>query len=500
MTIDRRKFLTGAGSALSTLALATQARHFAAVNALASEAAEKKAKRGTSDYRALVCILLNGGNDGNNTLVPLHNDSTLSSYDVYAAPRAAQGLAIPRSQLLPVMVPRLYGLDYGLHPSLGPAAGQGGINSGIHELWGQGKLAIVSNMGTLLRPMTRAQYLQQPSWRPYQLFSHSDQIQQQQSSRSDSPSVIGWGGRIADRTNASINPAGRVPMITSISGTQLFTLGQQTTPLAIKDAATPLSDTLYLYASCCGGPLSDARSRALKELRQIDLDSDLVKAMSHIMDQAESATSALGTYQEVTVPFPQTALGNQLKQVARVIKKRDELNINRQLFFVELRGFDTHQNQLYGPSSQTALLLQVSQAMRAFYDEMVVQGLSDQVTSFTLSDFGRTMTSSGVGAGVGTDHGWGNHMFVLGGAVAGGDIYGSLRPDGSGEIYPNLRPGGPDDIDHDSSPRGRWLPTTSVEQFAATLVRWYGLSENDIKAVFPQISNFPVSDLGFMNS
>lgn len=500
MTIDRRKFLKGTGCALSMLSLATHARHFAAVSAFASRAAESDRATGApTDYRALVCILLNGGNDGNNTLVPLHSDQTLSSYQEYAASRNLQGLAIPQGDLLPVSIPRLSGLQYGFHPSLGPAPSQGGINPGIFELWEQQKLAVVSNMGTLLRPTTKTQYLQQPSYRPYQLFSHSDQVQQQQSSRSQAPATIGWGGRIADRTNAASNPNGRIPMITSIGGTQLFTMGQQTTPLAIKDAATPLSETLNLYASCCGGPLSDARNTALAELRKVDLESDLVKAMSHIMDQAESANTALSSYQEVTAPFPGTPLGNQMKQVARMIKKRNELNINRQMFFVELRGFDTHQNQLYGPTSQTALLLQVSQAMRAFYDEMVEQGLSNQVTSFTLSDFGRTMGASGAGSGVGTDHGWGNHMFVLGGAVSGGDLYGSLRPDGSGEIFPNLRTGGPDDIDNDGSPRGRWLPTTSVEQFAATLSKWYGLSTTDIEAVFPQIVHFPVSDLGFMD-
>ena len=203
----------------------------------------------------------------------------------------------------------------------------------------------------------------------------------------------------------------------------------------------------------------------------------------------------LGTFQEVTVAFPNTKIGNQLKQVARLIKKRTDLQINRQVFFVELRGFDTHQNQLNAGFGQTGLLAQVSQAMRAFYDEMVEQGLEDQVTSFTLSDFGRTMEPSGVGAGVGTDHGWGNHMFVMGGAVQGGNIYGSTRPDGSGEIFPNLLRGGPDDIDT-GYPRGRWLPTTGVEQYAATLSRWFGLTARTCRSFsrILLISRFRISD------
>ena len=172
---------------------------------------------------------------------------------------------------------------------------------------------------------------------------------------------------------------------------------------------------------------------ALAELRTVDLDSELIKATSHISDQAQTASTALSTFQEITAVFPNTNLGNQLKQVARVIKKRTDLNVNRQVFFVELGGFDTHQNQVNGQNSQNALLLQLSQAMRAFYDEMGAQGLQNKVTTFTLSDFGRTLNPSGTGSIVGTDHAWGNHMLVLGGSVTGGNIYGSTRPDGTGK-------------------------------------------------------------------
>jgi uncharacterized protein (DUF1501 family) len=500
MKENRREFLKKSGCALSMLMLATQARHFGLMSAMAQRAERKASPESfvPTDYKALVCILMSGGNDGNNLIVPNHADSTISNYSVYASSRAAQGLAIPQNQLLPITVPRLGNLTYGFNPSLG--AVQGGINNGIHELWAQGKLAIAANTGNLIRPLTKTQYLQNASWRPFQLFSHSDQVAQQQTSRSDLPNPLGWGGKIADRTNAANNPNGRVPMITSIAGTHLFTLGQTTTPLAIRDAATPLNQAFVLYAANGTDPFTVARKTALAELRTVDLDSELVGVTSHIMNQAQSAGNALSSFQEVTAAFPNTRLGNQLKQVARVIKKRADLSVNRQVFFVEIDGFDTHQNQLNGQNSQTNLLIQLSQAMRAFYDEMTAQGLQDKVTQFTLSDFGRTMNPAGSGGGVGSDHAWGNHMLVLGGAVLGGNIYGSTRPDGSGNIFPTLQLGGPDDIDTGTNPRGRWLPTTGVEQYAGTLARWFGLSDADLAAVFPNIGNFPVNNLGFMSA
>ena len=502
MNDNRREFLRKSGCALSMLALATQARHFGMMNAMAQTVSEKSDETAAppTDYRALVCILLAGGNDGNNLIVPNHSDANISNYSVYASSRSVQGLAIPQNQLLSVAVPRLGNLTYGLHPSLGAVPQQGGINNGIHELWAQGKLAVVANTGNLIRPMTKAQYSQNPAWRPFQLFSHSDQIQQQQTSRSDSPTPVGWGGKIADRKNLSDNPNGRISMVTSISGTQLFTLGQTTTPLAIRDANIPLNETLTLAGrTCCNDAFGNARNAMLAELRTVDLDSQLIGATSHITNQAQIASTALSSFQEVTAAFPNTDLGRQLKQVARIIKKRSDLTINRQVFFVQLGGFDTHQNQISGQKSQTALLAQLSQAMRAFYDEMVAQNIQNNVTSFTLSDFGRTMNPSGVGGNVGSDHAWGNNMMVLGGSVTGGNIYGNTRPDGTGNIFPTLQLGGADDIDTGTNPRGRWLPTTSVEQYAATLARWYGLTDTDLSVVFPNIANFPINNLGFMN-
>jgi len=231
------------------------------------------------------------------------------------------------------------------------------------------------------------------------------------------------------------------------------------------------------------------------QMRTLDLDSHYVAAASSITEQAMRANNALSTFQEVNVAFPGTSLGKQLKQVARLIKKRASLNISRQIFYCQLNGFDHHFSQV--PQHQD-LLTEFSQAVRAFYDETVVQGVSSQVTTFTMSDFGRTFSPSGTGGNVGTDHAWGNHLFVIGGSVLGGDVYGINTSNGT--PYPSLTLDGPDDADFGANARGRWIPTTSVEQYAATLARWYGLQPNDFPVVFPNIGRFAVSNLGFMQN
>ncbi len=236
-----------------------------------------------------------------------------------------------------------------------------------------------------------------------------------------------------------------------------------------------------------------ARLAAFNQLRTQGLDSNYVAAASHITDSAMQANAALSTFQEVTVPFPTTTIGRQLQQIARLIKKRTDLNVNRQIFYCQIGSFDTHNNQLTG---QANLFTQFGQAVRAFYDEMVVQGVSNDVTTFTMSDFNRTMNPAGSGGAVGTDHAWGNHMFVIGGSVLGGNMYGLNASNGT--PYPTLTLNGPDDADSGTNARGRWIPTTSVEQYAATLARWYGLSENNMSLVFPNIGNFANTNLGFM--
>lgn len=490
MKQNRREFLTKSVCGLSMITLATQVEHFGLMSALAKNVNKNAA--GGSDYKALVCIFMAGGNDGNNTVIPNHNDANVSNYSAYSAARNAQGLAIAQSALLPISVPRMGNLSYGLHPNLGTVTG--GINGGIHPLWAQNKMAIVTNCGTLVAPMTKQQYQNGSVAKPNQLFSHSDQVAQYQAGLAGTNTFTGWGGRISDRMTQTTNPDALIPMITSISGAQLFTAGQTTLPLAINNAGTGLNQVLNPqgYNSTAA---SQARLAAFNQLRQQDLGSNYVAAASHITGEAMKANQALSTFQEVTVIFPNTSLGNQLKQVARLIKKRTDLDINRQIFYVQIGSFDTHNNQLTG---QGNLLTQFSQAVRAFYDEMVVQGAQSQVTVFTMADFNRTFNPAGSGGTVGTDHAWGNHLFVIGDSVIGGNFYGGNSTNGT--PFPSLVFNGPDDADSGTNARGRWIPTTSVDQYAATLARWYGLPENQMSAVFPNINNFGNSNLGFMTA
>ena len=493
MKQNRREFLIKSGCALSMTALASQMRHFGLMSAMAQEVDNSNNNAVPSDYRALVCVFMSGGNDGNNTLIPNHNDATISNYTAYFNARNTQGLALAQAALLPITVPRMGNLTYGLHPGFGPqAAATNIVNNGIHDLWALGKMAAVTNVGTLVAPMTKTQYQNGSVPKPFQLFSHSDQVSQYQGGRSDIESYTGWGGRISDLRTAPDNPSGLVPMITSISGAQLFTSGQTTLPLAIANAGTGLNNVLN-PAGYNTTAASQARLAAFNSLRGIDLSSQVVAAASHVTDQAMQANSALQTFQEVTAVFPNTNIGLQLKQVARLIKKRTDLSVNRQVFFVQLGGFDTHNGQL---AQQNTLFVQLSQAMRSFYDEMVVQGMSDKVTQFTMADFSRTFNPASSGAIVGSDHAWANHHFVIGGGITASDFYGINTTNGT--PYPSLVFNGPDDADSGTGARGRWIPTTSVEQYAATLARWYGLPDANLATVFPKIPNFANTNLGFM--
>ena len=498
MNESRRDFLKKSTCALGMTALATQMQHFGAISALAQRSAKSGLASEAGDYKAIVLVFWSGGNDGNNTVIPNHNDATISNYSAYSAARNLQGLAVAQNQLLPINVPRVNNLTYGLHPSFGPVTG--GINNGIHELWAQQRLAVVTNCGTLVRPLSKTTYQNGSVQKPYQLFSHSDQVAQYQTSISNTQAFTGWGGRIADKLNAAQNPGGLIPMITSISGAQLFTAGQQTLPMAIAGANNTGTPNLASVLNPLGfntTTSSQARLTAFNQLRTVDLNNNFVKEASHVTDLAMSANAALQTSQEVTATFPNTSIGLQLKQVARLIKKRTDLNVSRQIFYCQLNGFDTHNNQL---NSQSNLLSQFSQAARAFYDEMVTQAIDQSVTLFTLSDFGRTLNPAGSGGTVGSDHAWGNHMFVLGGSVFGGDFYGMNTANGT--PYPTLTIGaaGPDDTDSNSSARGRWIPATSVDQYANTLGRWFGLPQDTqtLEAVFPNLDNFTINNLGFL--
>ena len=502
MSENRREFLLRSASALTFAALASQSERFGLMSATAQTRKSGRGREASAppnDYKALVCLSLNGGNDGNNMVVPKHSDAQVSGYPQYAAARAAKGLAIARNELLSIGVPRLGNLEYGFHPNFGDMTA-GGLNRGLHELFALGKLAVVANVGTLVAPMTRRQYLDNSVPKPYQLGSHFDQQAQMYSSRADTRFPLGWGGQIADRRHALDNAGALVPMISAVGGSSLFTLGGATRALTLADAATPLNRVFVLNGFENNDAATNARRTIFHRLRTRDLDSELVRSAGYITDQAVSAAQAFNSQQEVTVNFPNTEIGLQLKQIARIIKKRNDVGVRRQIFFCHLSGFDTHNGQVAGQTDgQNGLFFHLSQALRAFYDELTAQGIENGVTTFTLSEFGRTFDPADSGVNVGSDHGWGNHMLVLGGAVRGGDFYGSTRPDGTGDVFPTLVNNGPDDADNaGSAARGRWIPTVSVEQYAATLARWFGVPETEITAIFPNLANFPLRDLGFM--
>lgn len=452
-------------------ALATQMRHFGMVNVLAQEKIDAAADPQV-EYRALVCVFLSGGNDSNNTIIPNYDEG----YNLYSAARSAQQLAIPRANLLPVTPPSMGGQVYGFHPSM----------TDLHGLWGQGKLAVVANVGSLTQPLTRAQY-QSGAPRPYQLFSHSDQVEQFRTAISTYKSTTGWGGRTADRT-LGLNVGAAIPMITSIAGTTVFNVGSNTSPLIVAPAPTPLNQVLALNGFGTATDENDRRT-AMNNIRTQDLNYTMIQNASIETQKAINVSLQLSTDPVLTATFPNTTLGNQLRQVAKLMKFRTSLNMSRQIFYVQLGGFDTHSGQITG---QAALWTQISQALKAFYDETVAQNIASQVTTFTVSDFNRTFNPGTSGANAGSDHGWAGHHLVMGGAVAGGDFYG--RPTSNGTYFPTLVNNGPDDAET----RGRFVPSVAIEQYAATLARWYGLAELDIPLVFPNINNFSGSNLGFM--
>lgn len=507
----RRKFLRTSVCGLSGAAMIASMDRLNLVNAMVQQNQADVA----SDYKALVCIFLNGGSDCNNMIIP-YDDYTVTgggTTNGYDNVRTGSGLAVLKSQLTNTKITpsNTSAVSYAFHPNLSPEANNVGQAKGFMDVWNAGKLAVLCNVGSLVRPITRANYIAGIG-RPYQLFSHSDQVTQQQSSVANTVGQTGWGGRIADKTN-SLNGAVALPMNISLAGSSLFATGVNSRQLSIAAAPTTLANLLVLSWSGAGAANPNTLGSGYRTLLGLDQNSSvLVKGASDTTTQALTADTALNQPDPaLTAIFPATSLGNQLKQIAKLIKIKDAAGITmkRQIFFCSLGGFDTHTNETGtdptnpgGTGSQSGtqglLMAQLSQAMRAFYDEMVAQGLSNNVTTFTLSDFGRTLQPSGSGAAsVGSDHAWGSHAFIMGGSVLGGAFYGSLRPDSSGLPYgyPTLQLGGPDDT---NSNRGQWIPTTAIDQYAATLANWYGLATTDLATVFPNLSKFSAANLGFL--
>jgi len=471
MAQSRRDFLCNCGITMGGVALALD--RFGLINALAQ----------APDYRALVCIFLNGGNDSDNVIIPYDN------YADYAAVRSNNAtLGIPQGSLR-IINPPSVGAQYGLHPALGAADG----TTGLYSLWQAGKVAAVVNAGPLVQPLTRSEYRARPDLRPRNLFSHSDQQSQWQTSLSDQVSSTGWGGRTADRT-AALNPGNvRFPMMVTVNAVTIFTTGVNQRSFAFSPGSP------FRLEGFPADPTNDPRHQAMRQLLEADraVSATLVKGAALTMDQAVENARELANIDSLNVgAFPNTALGNQLLRVARLIRLNrtaPSLGLNRQLFFCQLGGFDLHNNQANAGDAtlgnHTNLWTQVSNAMKAFYDFTVADAIANNVVTFTLSDFARTFRPNG---NVGTDHAWGAHQFVMGGAVRGGDVYGQFAPLILGDAEESR------DTDAGANARGRWIPTTSVDQYGATLASWYGVSGADLPAVFPNLSRFNTPNLGFL--
>lgn len=441
--ITRRQLLGGLGG---TAFFARLGR----INALAQSA--------PPDYKALVCVFLTGGNDGHNTLVPL----TQAEFNAYRAARGSLALPDNNGALLQVSTPN--GTPYGLNPGL----------AAIHPQWAAGRLAFLANTGMLVQPVTRTAFLNSSVPVPTNLFSHSDQIQQMQSGVPSTSGGTGWGGRTADQVVA-LNGASTFPATVSIAGPTLFCTGStvQSASLLPGFNLDPAGMQLWPQAA------ADARRNGLQQVLTLDSGLALIQAANKVRKDALDLNALIsGNSATITTPFPGTSLGNQLLQVAKIIKLRSTVGMNRQVFFCSLGGFDTHGSQSW---QHWDLLRQVSEALAAFYLATVEMGIPDRVTSFTLSDFGRTLQPSGSGC----DHGWGNNHLILGGAVKGGQLYGT---------FPSMALGGPDD----SGSRGAMIPTTAIDQYGATLATWFGVPQNQLPTLFPNITRFATANLGFL--
>jgi uncharacterized protein (DUF1501 family) len=420
-----------------------------------------------TDYKALVCVFLFGGNDSWNMVVPRSD----AEYNVYATSR--QNLAVPQGSLLPINPQGTSGAPFGFNPAMPELA----------ALFEQGRLAVVPNVGPLLAPTSLDAYVNQSVALPPQLFSHNDQQDQWHSLRGRQPSRSGWAGRMGDAL-ASQTAAQTLALNISLSGQTLFQAGNVSVPYTM-GAAGPITFTGFGTAG-----LAQARQAAFTSLLNPApaystlYERAFAKTQERAVRAAETVTAALAAAQPLNTVFPASSLATQLNSVARLISVRDRLQMKRQVFFVATGGFDTHDDQL---QDQPALYATISQALAAFHQATVELGVADRVTSFTQSDFGRTLTSNGDG----TDHAWGGVQLMLGDAVRGRTIAGQ---------YPVLRLGarlaadGADDVGG-----GRFIPTVSSDQYAATLARWFGVASADIATIAPSIGAFTTQDLGLLN-
>ncbi|HMW48264.1 MAG TPA: DUF1501 domain-containing protein [Cellvibrionaceae bacterium] len=411
-----------------------------------------------SDYKALVCINLNGGNDAFNTLVP----SSDALYNQYSKIR--QELALPKDKLNLLKNSSGQSAGFGLHPQL----------NGLAELYNTGKLAAVANLGNLIEPVEKSRYKQNNTQLPANLFAHNDQAVFAQT-LNNGASDTGWAGRIAEALG-EININQQLAMNITLSGANPWQRGQEHLPFGLLKSGIANIDALAQSDAA-------ARARVYLKLLANKRSNPLQQFYTDVVSNSLVMSKYVGDILNATrIPAPlNTAEGfsQNFSIIAKMIAAHQDFNIQRQIFFVELGSFDTHANQLKG---QEGLLSELNKALTDFYSTLTAMGYADKVVSFTLSEFGRTLSRNGTD---GTDHGWGSHHFVMGDAVKGQQIIGTL---------PSLELGSDDDIGE-----GRIIPTISFEQYAATLSKWFGVSDEDLVNIFPNLKNFNNKNLGFLS-
>jgi uncharacterized protein (DUF1501 family) len=411
-------------------------------------------------YRALVCVFLFGGNDSNNTIVPMDD----ASFKAYTSIRGS--LALTAAELTPT-VTSVANAPYAFHGKLPELA----------SMFSSKELAVVANVGSLVQPLNRLQYQQAQAPLPLNLFSHSDQQLQWQTSIAQGNSPTGWAGRAADYIEAQKINTSTFPVFFSVAGNALLGNGVSTQPVAVAPGGT------LQLAGFNSTAASQARYSALNNLLKLDSGVALAQAanntLANSISDATALTQALAKGTALKTQFPTTSLGAQLQQVAQIIQVASYLGMSRQIFFCSLGGFDTHAGEL---EAHNTLYPQLSQAIAAFYAATQELGVAQSVTTFTESDFSRTFQPTTTD---GSDHAWGSHHMVIGGAVQGGQIYGQ---------FPTFELGGPNDTDT----RGRWIPTLSIDQYGATLSSWFGIPASALTTVFPNLANFGSQNIGFL--
>ncbi len=419
------------------------------------------------DYKAIVCFFLNGGNDSFNMLVPRGNPE----YDEYAVTRS--DLAISQNELLPITPVTSDGKQYGLNPAM----------NNIHQLFNTAKVSFINNVGPLIEPTTKTTYQNNSAPIPLGLFSHSDQLKNCQTGLPHVRTHIGWGGRMADLLN-SMNTNQNVSMNISLSGTNIFQYGETLVEFAIDPYDG--SPEMVGYDPLSSG-FNAKRTEGIDLLLGVD-HSDIYKKtytdiLKRSLDGSLEFRAAMAQIGDLNTFFSDNRISQSFKRICEVIMARDIFGFKRQIFFVQMGGWDMHGELL---NSHERSLRIVDKALNEFVNGLSEIGMFNAVTTFTISDFGRTLTSNGNGS----DHAWGGNALVMGGDIKGGDLYGS---------FPSLVLGGAYEIHN-----GVLIPTTSNDEYFAELALWFGVSPTDLNTLFPNIDNFydtgsSQPPLGFMN-